>query len=99
MDEMSDQLTNNITIRIAGREFPVKVDQGDEEIIRNLEKEINNKIQFYKREFKDISHEDSLIMTLLTYAFDLTKSPQTSDVQDSLREKLKSIDQLLDSSL
>lgn len=93
---MSDQQTKNITIRIAGKAFPVKVDHGDEEIIRNLEKEINNKIQFYKREFKDISHEDSLIMTLLTYAFDLTKSPQTSDVQDSLREKLKTIDQLLD---
>ena len=83
-----------MTLRISGRNYPVKVDPEDEDHIHQIEKQINNKIQFYKKEFKDIDHQDALTMTLLTYAFELTKL-KNADFS-KIGQKLESLESIID---
>jgi len=91
---MSDNVVN-ITIRIAGRAYPVKIDKGDEPSVRRLERELNDKIQFYKTEYQGVDHLDSLYMTLLTYAFDLHKCKTGKQPASQVNEKLDILDSLL----
>lgn len=85
----------SITIRIAGRAYPVKVNHEDEARVQQMEKELNDKIQFYKTEFQDIDHQDALTMTLLRYAFDLSKSTQTEESKLLIHDRLNIIDKML----
>ena len=85
----------SITIRIAGRAYPVKVNHEDEARIQQMEKELNDKIQFYKTEFQDIDHQDALTMTLLRYAFDLSKRTQTEESKLLIHDRLNIIDKML----
>ena len=89
----------SITIRIAGRAYPVKVDLEDEVHIQQMEKELNDKIQFYKTEFQDIDHQDALTMTLLTYAFDLYKNKPQEDTKVLIHDKLDVLDKMLDQAV
>lgn len=86
----------SITIRIAGRAYPVKVNHEDETRIQQMEKELNDKIQFYKTEFQDIDHQDALTMTLLTYAFDLYKTKQQQEPNLLIHDKLDIINKMFD---
>ena len=85
----------SITIRIAGRAYPVKVNHEDEARIQQMEKELNDKIQFYKTEFQDIDHQDALTMTLLRYAFDLSKRSQIEESKLLIHDRLNIIDKIL----
>ncbi len=85
----------SITIRIAGRAYPVKVNHEDEARIQQMEKELNDKIQFYKTEFQDIDHQDALTMTLLRYAFDLSKRTQSEESKLLIHDRLNIIDKML----
>jgi len=92
---MDSEDVKSITIRIAGRAYPVKVNHEDEDRIQQMEKELNDKIQFYKTEFQDIDHQDALTMTLLRYAFDLSKSNQMEESKLHIHDRLDIIDQML----
>ena len=96
---MESSNVKSITIRIAGRAYPVKVDLEDEVHIQEMEKKLNDKIQFYKAEFQDIDHQDALTMTLLTYAFDLTKQKQQEDEKVLIHDKLDILDKMLDTAV
>lgn len=93
---MDSSNVKSITIRIAGRAYPVKVDLEDEKRVQQMERELNDKIQFYKTEFQDIDHQDALTMTLLTYAFDLYKNKQQEDTKVLIHSKLDIIEKMFD---
>ena len=95
---MSELPLKSIEISVAGRRFPVKVKEDEEETIRAIEKEVNAKLQNYKLNYKDLSEKDALSMTLLKYAFDLQKHRDL--VSDkNLLNKIADLETELDKSL
>ena len=92
--------TTSITILIAGRPYPLKVKLGDEDAIRKIVKEINEKINRFQLTYTKKDKQDCLSMALLTYAVDLHKAREgntSNDQPDSaLSGKIQQLDTLLD---
>lgn len=98
---MDGKDTKNITVLIAGRPYPLKVNEGDEEAIRSIVKELNEKINRFQLTYTKKDKQDCLSMALLTYAVDLHKARQGSNnnapsFDPILSDQLQQLDQLLD---
>jgi cell division protein ZapA (FtsZ GTPase activity inhibitor) len=102
---MSDS-TNNITVIIAGRPYPLKIKEGDEPIIRRIVKEVNDKIALFQNTYPRKDRQDWLSMALLTIAVDLHKAQATlaqpapvaePTTDPHLSERLSHLDLLLSS--
>lgn len=87
----------SIKLTIAGKSYPIKVEENEEAIARKIEKELNQKINDFQIEYKDIDQVDSLVMVLITYAFDINKLKTTKETQ--VAQKLEIIEQLVESKL
>lgn len=92
---MEGKETSNITVLIAGRPYPLKIKAGDEPTIRNIVKEVNEKINRFQLTYTKKDKQDCLSMALLTYAVDLHKAQQGTQTED-LSGKMDELDQLLD---
>ncbi len=88
-----------INMRIGGRTYPISIDAEDESRLRTIERDINGKIQFYKTEFDTIDHLDAVTMTLLTYAHNLSITPEESADSAVVTDTLDQIDSLLSDAL
>ena len=91
MDELS------IKIKIADKEYPMKVQSQDEELLRAAGKILNEKIKFFKNQFKVDNKQDLLSMV----AFDIvvSKLKLENQVEDSERfvsESLVKLNQLIE---
>ena len=95
---MDSQETTNITVMIAGRSYPLKIKVGDEASIRDIVKEVNEKINRFQLTYANRDKQDCLSMALFTYAVDLHKARQASN-QKELSTKISDIDKLLDAML
>ena len=102
---MSDS-TNNITVIIAGRPYPLKIKEGDEPIIRRIVKEVNDKIALFQNTYPRKDRQDWMSMALLTTAVDLHKAQATlaqpapvaePTTDPQLSERLSQLDSLLSS--
>ena len=100
---MSDS-TNNITVIIAGRPYPLRIKEGDEPIIRRIVKEVNDKISLFQNTYPRKDRQDWMSMALLTTAVDLHKVQATMiqpasvpvPVEDpQLAERLSNLNSLL----
>ena len=93
MDKLS------IKIKIADREYPMKVEPEEEERIRKAGKIVNEKIKLFKSQFGIDDKQDLLAMV----AFDAlverlkTESGDTSD--NMIQEKLSGLNRLISQSL
>ncbi len=96
--------TNNITVIIAGRPYPLRVKEGDEPIIRRIVKEVNDKISLFQNTYPRKDRQDWMSMALLTATVDLHKvqatlaqpAPVPVPVEDlQLTERLSNLDVLL----
>ena len=96
MTEQSDLV--NITVQIAGRPYPLKVKANDEDAIRVIVHEINEKINRFQLTYSTKDKQDCLSMALLTYAVDLHKAGKNQDAieRSQLSDKVDQLDQLLD---
>jgi cell division protein ZapA (FtsZ GTPase activity inhibitor) len=90
---MDDLKTVNITV--VGRTFPVKVTASEEKVVRTLEIELNEKISEFQNTYPMRDKLDYVIMTMLTYTFDLKKSSTSTDHQ-VLNEKIENIKTLME---
>ena len=100
---MSDS-TNNITVIIAGRPYPLRIKEGDEPIIRRIVKEVNDKLSLFQTTYPRKDRQDWMSMALLTFAVDLHKvqttvaqpAPVSVPIEDlQLTERLSHLDFLL----
>lgn len=86
-----------VDIHIAGKTFPLRVTEEEAAWIQNLEDEINQKILNFQKQYAPMDKTDSIIMTLLTYAFEnkqnLSRVTPTED--NEVGEKLDDILQML----
>lgn len=98
---MDGQEVKNITVVIAGRPYPLKVQDRDEPSIRKIVNEINEKVNDFQLTYTNKDKQDCLAMAALTYAVDNYKT-RLSNValeDDVLVQRLENIDILLDQLL
>lgn len=91
--------TKHITVLIAGRPYPLKINAEDEPRIRQVVKEVNDKINRFQLTYTNKDKQDCLAMALLTYAVDLHKTTLTQNDGHSLSAQLTQMEDLLDQLL
>lgn len=60
-----------IQIDIAGKPYPLKVNRGEEQKVKEVVANLNNRLQQFQKQFPRQDKVDYLSMALLTYATDL----------------------------
>lgn len=90
-----------ITVVIAGRPYPLKINPKDEPVIRQLVNQVNARVSQFQQAYKK-DKQDLLAMTLLTYAMDLHKAKSivaselsTRPLSDNIQELDDLVEQLL----
>jgi cell division protein ZapA (FtsZ GTPase activity inhibitor) len=91
-----------INIVVGDRTYRIRVQPGDEESLRKLSKQINDKILEFKTNFAGKDMQDYISMVLIWYATDVTSTnakgsigTDESAAADALKKLELQIDQLL----
>ena len=90
----------SIKVKIADREYPMKVDARDEENIRKAGKLINERLRSYREKFGIDDKQDLLAMV----AFDSTVEKlkvegETHQMDDTIEHKIEKLNQLISEAL
>ena len=99
MGGVQDKETKNITILIAGRPYPLKINAADEPAIRKIVSEVNEKVNRLQLAYTNKDKQDCLAMAILTYAVDLQKAKQSPAHDPSLAARLAVLNALLDKAV
>ncbi|MDR2382932.1 MAG: cell division protein ZapA [Prevotellaceae bacterium] len=84
---MDGKVVANIVI--AGRSYRMKIAAEDEEIFRNAEVFIKNRMEYYFNEHSDKDTQDRLAIALLNVT---GKMLENQEINDSRRSKIEEID-------
>ena len=94
MDELS------IKIKIADREYPMKVKPEDEERVRKAGKNINERIRSYRERFGIDDKQDLLAMVAFDCLVDKMETEENKgELDDSVLEKINQLNHLVNQSL
>ena len=94
MEELS------IRIKIADREYPMKVKRADEERVRTAGKLINEKLKFYREQFGIDDKQDLLAMVAFDCLVDKMATEENRQVIDqTVFEKVSQLNQLVSQSI
>jgi cell division protein ZapA len=94
MDELS------IKLKIADREYPMKVKRADEERVRTASKLINEKLRSYKEQFGIDDKQDLLAMVAFDCLVDKMAIEETHHIIDqTVFEKVSHLNQLVSQSI
>ncbi|WP_116125499.1 cell division protein ZapA [Lewinella sp. IMCC34183] len=100
---MADNAQDNkpISVVIAGRPYPIRVGEAEEEGLRALVKEINDRFNDFQIRYRDRDKQDCLVMTLLTYASELRSARDQADSGSdaALSERLAKLNDLVEGML
>ena len=88
-----------ITIVIGDRNYRIKVEPKDEEVVRKTVKTINEKIIEFKTMFVGKDMQDYVSMVLIWYATELTGKETPILEQAQLTEKLSVIEKMINEQL
>ena len=93
--------TQAITVRIAGKSYPMTVETPqEEETIRKAERQIRERLKMYEDKYAVTDVRDLLSMCVLQFATEaLEEEQKASGVEQSVLDRLKAIEQVLDASL
>jgi len=91
-----DKELQKLTIVIAGRSYPVKVNKKEARLLPTIEKDLNDQIRQMQLSFSDRDIQDCLSMVLLTQAITAhTKepsiSPDITNKVDKLNQDIESV--------
>ena len=92
----------SIKIKLAGREYPMKVKSEDEERIRRAGKELEEKIKTYRDQFGIDDKQDLLAMVAFDSYMEKLKAlalDQGSSIDENLAGKLKGLSDIISNSL
>lgn len=90
----------SIKIKIADREYPMKVDANDEEKIRLAGKKINEKIKLYRDQFGIDDKQDLLAMVAFDSLFEkLQTEDSQSEVGETIVERISYLNKLISEEL
>jgi cell division protein ZapA len=86
------------TVVIGDRNYRIKLDPKDEEVVRRTVKIINDKILEYKTHFAGKDMQDYIAMVLVWLATEQSSTAAADIQQEALAEKLSSLEKLLDAN-
>ena len=90
----------SIRLKIADREYPMKVDPEEEEKVRNAGKIINERIKSYREQFGIDDKQDLLAMVAFDSFVEKLRSEKELEVTDnSVQEKVDHLNQLISQAL
>lgn len=97
----SAQDSNPLIVVIAGRPYPLRIAAREEEGLRALVKEINERFNDFQVKYSDRDKQDCLVMTLLTYADELRSARKMADttLEGELANRLQALNTLVDGML
>ncbi|MEM7572296.1 MAG: cell division protein ZapA [Bacteroidota bacterium] len=101
MDQPSADTTKSITVVIAGRPYPLRVNASEEAGLRKLVSEINERFNDFQIKYTDRDKQDCLVMTLLTYASELRTARKAASVHagGEIGQRLAELESLVDAML
>ena len=67
-----------ITLLIAGRPYPLRIAATDEAAIRQVARDLNERVNRFQLKYPNRDKQDCLAMVLLTYAADLYQPARTT---------------------
>lgn len=88
-----------VNIVIAERNYRLKIDPADEEMVRKTVKVINEKVYEFKNSFAGKDMQDYVAMVLLWFATEQTRAPAEAVSQQQLADKLSSLESMLDKAM
>lgn len=89
---------NKITVVISGKHIPVNVTSEEEVVIREVEQQINEKVQEIQRSYSRQDTEKVLAMATLTLMMQ-AREKDTAVLTDEVDNKLEALQQKLDTAL
>ncbi len=93
---MKDKLT--ITINIAEKRFPLKIERKEEEKIRKAAKMINDTLAQYKQKYREKDTNDYLSMVVLQFAtkyVELDQSSNNNKIEQEIENITKNLDEYI----
>lgn len=98
---MAKQAPENKTIKVnlAGRPYPVRIAEAEEEGLRAVVEEINGRFSQFQTNYRDRDKQDWLVMTLLTYAGELQALREQPGDDRELDRRLSELMDLVDGAL
>ncbi|MCB9192711.1 MAG: cell division protein ZapA [Flavobacteriales bacterium] len=93
--------TQAITVRIAGKSYPMTVESSqEEETIRKAERQIRERLKMYEEKYAVTDVRDLLSMCVLQFATEALEEEQKANgVEQRVLGRLKAIEQVLDATL
>jgi len=88
-----------VTVVIADRSYRLRVDAGDEEILRKTVKTINEKIIEFKTQFAGKDLQDYIAMVLLWFATEQNAAISQNLERENITDQLEAIDRMLGNQL
>lgn len=88
-----------ISALVGDRSYRIKIQPGDEEVVRKTIKTINDKIIEFKTRYAGKDMQDYIAMVLIWYATEQHSATAASVEKENLSEQLTVIEKLLDSHL
>lgn len=86
----------SIKIKIADREYPMKVDPEDEERIRKAGRIINDKLKYYAKQFGIDDKQDLLAMVAFDILVDKSQKEEIDVINDeTILDKVNSLNNIL----
>lgn len=92
--------TQAITVRIAGKSYPMTVSSPqEEETIRKAERQIRDRLKMYEEKYAVTDIRDLLSMCVLQFATEAMESEEKAgSVEQDVFDRLKAIEQVLDAN-
>jgi cell division protein ZapA (FtsZ GTPase activity inhibitor) len=87
------------TIVIADRNYRIKIQAKDEEVVRKTIKMINEKIIEFKTQFAGKDMQDYVAMALVWYATEQNTNSTNEVERENIADKLKLMEKMLDGQL
>lgn len=88
-----------ITVLVGDRTYRIKIEPGDEEVVRKSMKIINDKIIEFKTQFAGKDMQDYIGMVLLWFATEQIAAKGAKVETENIEDKLQVFEKLLDSHL
>ena len=88
-----------INIIIADRSYRIKIEPGDEEVVRKTIKLINDKIIEYKTQFAGKDMQDYISMVVLWYATDMKQRGSEENALRDISSNFNLLESMLDRAL
>lgn len=88
-----------VSLNIAGRSYPLKVNQHDVTKLNEAEKMINAKLDLYEKSFSVKDKQDLLAMCIINFATEITRKQDEIQAYENIALQIKDTEQYLNTYL